>query len=237
MLHLLNRIHKVRCKMQPLYTPEGGTTAGNNQQSSHSDRWPMRDGQVSWNKRRFAFQNKTGSHGTKTVQVPQTTGNNSGTQEQEKGPRGSTPVLCHRAQQNQLLAPLSPDSNAKAHVLSYTHTWGPAICGRRRRGQGWRFYLLKIHHLAWGQQRNLMFWPGSISSTTQVLTGSTKLCTSCTLLANIFSLCSSQSVAHVRALDLAHELSALCRDLHRHSDHFSHIFNPTDLTQVFKQRI
>lgn len=90
----------------------------------------MREGQVTSNKRRFAFQNKTGSRGTNTVQVPHSelTGNNSGTREQQKRPWGSTPVLCHRAQQNQLLAPLSPSTDpepkcegscAQVHQLSF----------------------------------------------------------------------------------------------------------------------
>lgn len=72
------------------------------------------------------------------------------------------------------------------YVSSTSVTQFP-ICERRRRGQGWRFSLLRIHHLGWRQQRSLMSWPGSSSSTSQVVTASTKLCTSCPLSLQSYS--------------------------------------------------
>lgn len=72
------------------------------------------------------------------------------------------------------------------YVSSTSVTQFP-ICERRRRGQGWRFSLLRIHHLGWRQQRSLMSWPGSSFSTSQVVTASTKLCTSCPLSLQSYS--------------------------------------------------
>lgn len=194
--------------------------------------------QVTWNKGRFAFQNKTGSLGAEVVQVPNSekTGNNSGTREQDK--RTSTPVLCHKAQP----VPLSrggdwtqmPGSWAQLHqISSIPEVRELLLCHTT-------FSMWEAKTLS---RRKVLFAKDPPSGLKAAGKPPLRRCwlvparpaLTCSFVS---SLCSPQSVAHVHALDLADGLSAsLWCDLHRNPDHFSQTFNPINLTQVFKRWI